>query len=87
MSTFAFCDYLAEDRLPHMWCPGCGDGIILRAYTEALAELGLPPNNVVTFTGSDAGARLTIMLKPMLFTAHMAERWPMPRESNWETRN
>lgn len=44
-------DYLDKSRLPHMWCPGCGDGIILRAYTEALVELDLAPKDVVTVTG------------------------------------
>lgn len=44
-------DYLQKNQLPTMWCPGCGDGIILRAYTEALAELDLAPNKVVTVTG------------------------------------
>jgi len=44
-------DYLDKRRLPHMWCPGCGDGIILRAYTEALVELDLAPKDVVTVTG------------------------------------
>ena len=44
-------EYLENGKLPHMWCPGCGDGIILRAYTEALAELDLAPKNVVTVTG------------------------------------
>lgn len=44
-------DYLQQNQLPTMWCPGCGDGIILRAYTEALAELDLAPYKVVTVTG------------------------------------
>ncbi|MHB1652918.1 MAG: 2-oxoacid:ferredoxin oxidoreductase subunit beta [Desulfitobacteriaceae bacterium] len=51
MSNFFYQDYLAEKQLPHIWCPGCGDGIILRAYTEALAELKLSPEKVVTVTG------------------------------------
>lgn len=51
MPEFNYEDYLAEHQLPHIWCPGCGDGIILRAYTEALAELNLPPQKVVTVTG------------------------------------
>lgn len=44
-------DYLVKSKLPHMWCPGCGDGIILHAYTEALVELDLAPKDVVTVTG------------------------------------
>ncbi len=49
--ALSYKDYLEQSQLPHMWCPGCGDGIILRAYTEALAELNLAPKDVVTVTG------------------------------------
>lgn len=49
--TYSYQDYLVADKLPHLWCPGCGDGIILRALTEALAELELPPSKVVISTG------------------------------------
>lgn len=49
--ALSYKDYLEPSQLPHMWCPGCGDGIILRAYTEALAELELAPKDVVTVTG------------------------------------
>ncbi|MBC7323703.1 MAG: 2-oxoacid:ferredoxin oxidoreductase subunit beta [Moorella sp. (in: Bacteria)] len=37
--------------LPHMWCPGCGNGIALGALTRALAELKLPRHKVVVVTG------------------------------------
>ncbi|GAB6153500.1 2-oxoacid:ferredoxin oxidoreductase subunit beta [Desulfosporosinus burensis] len=51
MAARRYQDYIDKSRLPHMWCPGCGDGIILRAYTEALVELDLAPKDVVTVTG------------------------------------
>ncbi|OLN32641.1 thiamine pyrophosphate-dependent enzyme [Desulfosporosinus metallidurans] len=51
MSARLYQEYLENGKLPHMWCPGCGDGIILRAYTEALAELDLAPKDVVSVTG------------------------------------
>lgn len=51
MTALNYRDYLAKSQLPHMWCPGCGDGIILRAYTEALTELEIAPKDVVTVTG------------------------------------
>lgn len=43
--------YLDERMLPHLWCPGCGNGIALGAVARALAELNLPPNEVVVVTG------------------------------------
>jgi len=37
--------------LPHMWCPGCGNGIALGALARALAELNMPLHQVVVVTG------------------------------------
>ncbi|HBV89180.1 MAG TPA: 2-oxoacid:ferredoxin oxidoreductase subunit beta [Desulfosporosinus sp.] len=51
MSTNSYKNYLKEEHFPHIWCPGCGDGIVLHAYAIALAELGLAPKEVVTVTG------------------------------------
>lgn len=51
MKNFTYQNYIAEKRLPHMWCAGCGDGVILRAYADALAELEIPREKVVTVTG------------------------------------
>jgi len=33
--------YLRTDRLPHIWCPGCGLGTTLNAFCHALADEGL----------------------------------------------
>ena len=44
-------DYINEGSLPHSWCAGCGNGIILRSIAEALVELDLDPRMVVVVTG------------------------------------
>ncbi len=31
--------YLRTERLPHVWCPGCGIGITLHAFMRAVKEL------------------------------------------------
>ncbi len=49
--AFTFRDYLKMEKLPNMWCPGCSDGIVMRAIAEALAELELPREQVVIATG------------------------------------
>ena len=33
--------YLRKDFLPFLFCPGCGDGMIVRAFLEAVDELGV----------------------------------------------
>lgn len=33
------------------WCPGCGNFSILRAFNEAIVELGLSPHEFVIVSG------------------------------------
>jgi len=56
-------DYLNEDSLPFSWCPGCGNGIILRTISEALAELNLDPRKVVVVTGIGCWGKAETFLK------------------------
>lgn len=43
--------YLVERNLPHFWCPGCGNGIILSAVARAFARLGWERTETVVVTG------------------------------------
>lgn len=43
--------YINYRRLPHMWCAGCGHGMILKGYAQALGELGIEPDRVALVTG------------------------------------
>jgi len=49
--TATYRDYLKEETLPLMWCPGCGNGVILKALLGAFARLGLEPEKTVVVTG------------------------------------
>ena len=31
--------YMRIDHLPHIWCPGCGNGVIMRDVAVALDEI------------------------------------------------
>ena len=33
--------YFRQNRLPHLWCPGCGNGIAMKAIVEAIDKKGL----------------------------------------------
>lgn len=44
-------DYLAMEKFPHIWCSGCGNGIILQCIARALADLKLDLDKVVVVTG------------------------------------
>ena len=33
-----FLPYLREDRLPHIFCPGCGNGAIINAFLAGMEK-------------------------------------------------
>lgn len=53
-----FDKFIEYDRLPHLWCPGCGNGISLKAISQALNELGLELNDVILCSGIGCSGRL-----------------------------
>ena len=42
---------LRQDRLPHIWCPGCGLGSVLHSFLTALIKSELPLDKVVIVSG------------------------------------
>ena len=49
--------YMRPEHLPHIWCPGCGNGIIMRDVAQAIENLGLSRNNVVIVSGIGCSSR------------------------------
>ncbi len=52
-------DYLRERFFPHMWCPGCGHGIVLNALLRAVESLGLDKSDIVMVSGIGCSARIS----------------------------
>ena len=52
-------EYVRERFMPHIWCPGCGHGIVMNNLIRAIAELGLPKNDIVMVTGIGCSARIS----------------------------
>jgi 2-oxoglutarate ferredoxin oxidoreductase subunit beta len=46
------------DRLPHIWCPGCGIGPAAHAYAEAILASGIPRDQHVCVSGIGCTARV-----------------------------
>lgn len=44
-------------RLPHIWCPGCGHGILMRDVCQAIHNAGLPQDKVVIVSGIGCSSR------------------------------
>ena len=49
--------YLRLGRLPHLWCPGCGNGIVLGSLLRALKRLNLDQDRTVIVGGIGCSSR------------------------------
>ncbi len=54
-------EYLRVERLPHVWCPGCGHGMITHALACAMAELDLDPTKTVVIGGIGCSGRTAFL--------------------------
>ena len=52
-------DYIRERFFPHMWCPGCGHGIVLNSMLRAIEKLGMSKNDIVMVSGIGCSARIS----------------------------
>ena len=52
-------NYLRHDKkFPHVWCPGCGNGIVMGALLRAIHGLGLDKDEVVLASGIGCSGRM-----------------------------
>jgi 2-oxoglutarate ferredoxin oxidoreductase subunit beta len=49
--------FLHTERLPHIWCPGCGVGIVTGAFLRAAVDLGLEREKTVVVSGIGCSSR------------------------------
>ena len=49
--------FLHTERLPHMWCAGCGIGIVTGALLRAMVDLGLKREETVVVGGVGCSSR------------------------------
>ena len=55
--------YLVEEKLPTMWCPGCGNGIVLQSIIRAIDEMDLEHEKIVFVSGIGCSSRAVNSLK------------------------
>jgi 2-oxoglutarate ferredoxin oxidoreductase subunit beta len=58
-STHPYEKFLRKDRIPHIWCEGCGNGIILNCFARALDELNIDLDKVVVVSGIGCIGRIS----------------------------
>jgi len=54
-------EYLRHDKkFPHVWCPGCGNGILLGSLIRAIHSSGYEKDEVVLVSGIGCSGRLPV---------------------------
>jgi len=50
--------YLKPGRIPHIWCPGCGLGIVLAAFVKGMDGMGVQIDNCAVVSGIGCTGRV-----------------------------
>ena len=51
-------DYIRKRFFPHIWCAGCGHGIVLQGLLNAVEELQIPKNDIAMVSGIGCSSRI-----------------------------
>ncbi len=57
--AFNYDKYLRTDKMPTLWCWGCGDGVILKSIIRAVDKLGWDMDDVCIVSGIGCSGRLS----------------------------
>jgi len=55
--------YLRMDRIPHIWCPSCGIGTVMKCFATALEETGVDLDKVAIVSGIGCTGRVAGYMK------------------------
>jgi len=69
-------EYLRMDRMPHIWCPTCGIGTVVKCFAKALEELKLDCTKVAVVSGIGCTGRVAGYMKLDAF--HSTHGRPIP---------
>jgi len=54
-------EYLRHDKkFPHVWCPGCGNGILLGSLIRAIDRTGFEKDDIVVVSGIGCSGRISV---------------------------
>jgi 2-oxoglutarate ferredoxin oxidoreductase subunit beta len=51
-------EYIRERFFPHIWCPGCGHGVVLNGLLRAIENMELKKNDLVMVSGIGCSSRI-----------------------------
>jgi len=69
-------EFLRMDRIPHIWCSGCGIGVVLSSFVDALRKSTLDLNKVAIVSGIGCTGRVAGYVK--LDSFHSTHGRPIP---------
>jgi len=55
--AFEYEKYLRMDKIPHLWCPGCGIGVVLKAMLRSVENMGWDKNDIAFVSGIGCTSR------------------------------
>jgi 2-oxoglutarate ferredoxin oxidoreductase subunit beta len=57
--AFNYDKYLRIEKMPTLWCWGCGDGVILKAFIRAIDKMGVSQDDVCVVSGIGCSGRFS----------------------------
>ena len=57
--AFNYDSYLRLEKMPTLWCWGCGDGVILKAFIRAVDKLGIKKDDMCVVSGIGCSGRFS----------------------------
>jgi 2-oxoglutarate ferredoxin oxidoreductase subunit beta len=69
-------DFLRMDRIPHIWCSGCGIGVVVSSFTDALRKSSFDLNKLAIVSGIGCTGRVAGYVK--LDSFHSTHGRPLP---------
>ena len=57
--AFNYDEYLRLEKMPTLWCWGCGDGVILKAVIRAIEKMGWTQDEVCVVSGIGCSGRFS----------------------------
>ncbi|MFH0882178.1 MAG: 2-oxoglutarate ferredoxin oxidoreductase subunit beta [bacterium] len=55
--SFDYWPYIRENKMPHMWCPGCGIGVVVKSMIRAFDELNWDTHDIAVVSGIGCTSR------------------------------
>lgn len=66
-----FREFFRTERFPHVFCPGCGNGIVMNCFYRAFSNAGLSMENTVFVGGIGCASRIPLYINSdLIHTTH-----------------